>query len=162
MRLFLLLALTLPLAACDTVSDTVDNAACRASGYADDGTVRATVSGASYSATCVRVEVEEGAVLIASVDNVVSQNNQTSITLTLPSTTPGTFTIESNNGALATYVARTSDPNDQTGETYAATSGTITLEDYSAGSAEGTFSFTARNLDDESVTVTGGRFDVTF
>lgn len=165
MRSALRLALSLPLlllaAGCDEVSDTVDAAACRASGYADEGSVRATVDGDTFSGTCVRVEVQQGTLTIVGADNVVSQNNQEVITLTFPSTTVRSYDL-GDDVAAASFAARTEDPNDQEDEVYLAISGTLSLDEYSSTSAEGTFSFTARTVGGAEVEVTSGRFDVTF
>ncbi len=158
--LCLLALLTLP--ACDAVGDAVDNAACQATGYADSGSVRATVAGDAFSGTCVRVDTEAGALSVLGADNVVSQNSQEVITLTLPSDEVRSYDLDSDP-ATASYTARTEDPDDQGDEVYIATSGTITVEAATATSARGTFSFAARTLaSGAEVTVTGGRFDVTF
>ena len=161
MRYALCLALLLPLAACDTVSDAVDDAACRATGYADAGSVRATVAGDSFSGTCIRVQLQQGILTIAGADNVVSQNNQEVITLTFPSTDERSYQL-ANDAAVASYTARTEDPDDQGDEVYASVSGTLSLDVYTESSAEGTFSFTGRTINGDEVTVTSGTFDVTF
>jgi len=161
MRLALLLALLLPVAACDTVTDAVDNAACQASGYADGGTLRATVSGDSFSGTCIRVQLQSGVLTVAGADNVVSNNNQELITLTFPTTDTASYTLGSS-AAVASFTRRTEDSSDQANEVYAATSGTVTLAEYSATTARGTFSFSARNAAGTVVTVASGTFDVTF
>lgn len=161
MRTLLALVLLLPVAGCDALSDSVDEAACQASGYADEGSVRATIDGDSFSGTCVRVQVEQGALTIVGADNVVSRDQQEFITLTLPSTAVGTYEL-GLDAALATYTARTEDSDDQADEVFAAVNGTITLDAYTDSSAEGTFTFTGRALDDDEVTVTRGSFEVTF
>ncbi len=161
MRFALCLALLLPLAACDQVSDAVDNAACQATGYADGGTVRATVSGDSFSGTCVRVQLQQGTLTIAGADNVISQNNQEVITLTLPSTDVRSYQL-ANDVAVASYTARTENPDDQGDEVYASVNGTLSLDVYTESSAKGTFSFTGRTVNGDEVTVTNGTFDVTF
>ncbi len=160
----LFLALLLPLAACDEVGDAVDNAACQATGYADAGSVRATVSGDSFSGTCVRVQLQSGTLTIVGADNVVSQNDQEILSLTFPSTDLREYSLDPEVGvvATATYTARTEDPNDQGDEVYAATGGTIALDAYTESSAEGTFSFTGRTVGGDEVTVANGTFDVTF
>ena len=160
MRLVPLLVL-LAVAGCDTVSDTVDEAACRASGYADVGTVTASVSGSAYSTPCVRGDLEQGALAIASLDGVVSQGAQRGIALTVPGDAPDTYAI-GDEAAAATYVARAADASQQADETYLATSGTITVTAVSASGAAGTFSFTARTVGGDEVAVTNGRFDVTY
>ena len=161
MRLALCLLLLVALPACDSVSDAVDTAACQATGYADEGTVRAMVGDGGFSGTCIRVDTEQGTLTIVGADNVVSQNNQEVITLVLPSSEARTYTLGSD-AATAVYAARTEDPNDQDDETYAAVNGTLTVESASATAARGTFAFTGRTVGGTEVTVSGGRFDVTF
>lgn len=161
MRFALVLPLFALVAGCDTVSDTVDEAACRASGYADEGTVSASVNGSRYSTPCVRGDLEQGALAIASLDGVVSQGAQRGIALTIPGDEPDTYTIGAD-AAAATYVARAADSSQQADETYLATSGTITVTAVSASGATGTFSFTAQTVGGGEVEVTNGRFDVTF
>lgn len=161
MRLALLLALLLPLAACDALSDAVDETACQASGYADAGRVSATVSGDAFSGTCVRVDRQQGALSIVGADNVVSQNNQEVITLTFPSTELRSYALGAEVAA-ATFTRRTEDSDDQAREVYVGLSGTVTLTAFSDDAAEGTFSFTAENEAGDEVTVSGGTFDVTF
>ena len=155
----LLLLLTLP--ACDEVSDAVDNAACQASGYADTGTVRATVDGDSFSGSCVSVETQGTTLTIAGADNVVSRNSQEIIAITFPTREIRSYDLV-NDLVGATYAARTEDADDQDREVYGAVDGTVRLDAVSETTASGTFSFTAQNLDGETVEVSGGRFDVTF
>lgn len=157
----LLPALLLLAPGCDTVADSVDAAACRASGYADTGTVSASVSGDRFSGTCVRVEVQQGTLTVVGADNVVSQNRQEVISLTFPSTTLRSYDLGAG-AAAAAFAARTEDPDDQAEETYAAVDGTLSLDTYTASSASGTFAFTARSANGAQVEVTGGRFDVSF
>lgn len=154
-----LLAVTLP--ACDQVSDAVDEAACRASGYADAGTVRATVDGDTFSGTCVRVEAQAGTLTVIGADNVVSQNDQEAITLTFRSTAPGPYDVEEADAA-ASIAFRTESQDDQADEVYVGLEGTLTLDAYTEAAASGGFSFTARNAAGDLVTVTDGTFDVTF
>ncbi len=90
----------------------------------------------------------------------MSANNQRSITLAAEAEV-GTYAI-SDVQAEGVYVARTPDSNDQADETYAGTTGTITIEAVSDTAAEGAFSFTARNPAGTTVEVAEGRFDVTF
>jgi len=161
MRPALLLLAVLTLPACDAVSDAVDDAACQASGYADSGTVRATVSGDSFSGTCVRVDRESGTLTIVGADNVVSQNDQEVITIAVPSDDLRSYDL-SNDVATAAFARRTEDPNDQGDEVYVATSGTLTVTAVSDDSAEGTFAFSARNASGATVEVSGGRFNVSF
>ena len=155
----LLLLLTLP--ACDEVSDAVDNAACQASGYADAGSVRATVDGDRFSGTCVRVDREAGTLTIVGADNVVSQNSQEVITLAVPTGEARTYDLGAEV-ATAAYAARTEDPDDQGDEVYAAIDGTLTVTSVTDGATTGTFSFTGRTLNGATVEVSGGRFDVSF
>ena len=155
----LLLLLTLP--ACDEVSDAVDNAACQASGYADSGSVRATVDGDAFSGTCVRVDARAGTLTVLGADNVVSQNSQEFISVTFPTTEIRSYTL-GDGLAVASFTARTEDTDDQGEEVYAATGGTVRLDVATETSAQGTFSFTAQNASGETVEVEGGRFSVTF
>lgn len=150
---------------CDTVSDAADEAACQASGYADEGTVSASVSGDAFSGTCVRVDVQQGALSIVGADNVVSNNNQEVITLTFPSTEIRAYEIDDPVGtqlAAASFTARTENPDDQADEAYLATRGTLSLDAYSETAASGTFSFTARTINGAEVVVSSGTFAVTF
>ncbi len=161
MRPVLCLLAVLLLPACDTVSDAVDNAACQATGYADAGTVRATVAGDAFSGTCVRVDTEAGALTVVGADNVVSQNSQEVITLVLPSDSVRAYTLGAS-AATAAFAARAEVSGDQVDRTYLGVSGTVTVEAASATAARGTFSFTGRNAAGDEVAVTGGQFDVTF
>ena len=161
MRLALCLILLVTLPACDAISDAADNAACQATGYADSGTVRASVAGDSFSGTCIRVDTEGGTLTIAGADNVVSQNNQEVITLAFPSTEIRSYAL-GTDAATAVFVARTEDPEDQAEETYAAISGTLRLDAVSETTARGSFSFTGRTVGGTEVTVSGGSFNVTF
>ena len=157
LRSFLLGLLLLPLGACDALSDAVDSTVCQSSGYADSGSVRATVDGDSFSGTCVDVQLQRGTLTIAGADNVVSQNNQEAITLTFPSTEPASYTLGSEVAAAA-YAAR-----GETGDVaYVGTSGMITLTAYDESSASGTFSFVAQRTNGDEVVVSEGRFDVSF
>jgi hypothetical protein len=167
MRTLLALALLLPVAGCDALSDAADETACRASGYADVGSVRASVSGDAFSTACVAARVEAGALVIAGADNVVSDDDQEVLTLTFPSTDLASYEIGAS-GATATFARRTTDSNDQAEEVYVATDGTLTLaegaepSESSATRVRGSFSFSARNGAGDVVAVSGGTFDVTF
>ncbi|WP_412069609.1 DUF6252 family protein [Rubrivirga sp. IMCC43871] len=155
-----LLLSVLLVSGCDTLSDAVDGAACAASGYADTGTVSATVGSASYSTPCVRAEEASGQVTVASLDNVVSDGGQRLLAVTAP-TEVGTFEIGATT-ATGVYTARAADPDQQADQTYAATSGSVTVSSVSATTIVGTFAFTARTPAGETIEVTGGRFDLTF
>lgn len=154
----LLLVLLVSAVGCDTVSDRVDQAACAASGYADAGTVTATVSGSRYATACVRVDRESGVVTVASIDNVVSNQAQRLLAITVPATV-GTYAIGSSTAA-GVYTTRAADASDQAEQTYVATSGTVTVTSTGSGAA-GTFSFAARTPAGAQIEVTAGRFDVT-
>lgn len=145
---------------CDALSDAVDGAACEASGYADTGTVSATVGGTAYNTPCVRADEASGQVTVASVDGVVSDGGQRLLAVTAP-TEVGTFEIGATTAA-GVYTARAADPEQQADQTYAATSGSVTVSAVSATAITGTFAFTARTPAGETLEVTGGRFDVTF
>ncbi|WP_412061709.1 DUF6252 family protein [Rubrivirga sp. IMCC45206] len=150
----------LAVAACDTLGDAVDGAACAASGYADAGTISATVGGAAYRTPCVRVDEASGQVTVASLDDVVSDGGQRLLAVTAP-TEVGTFEVGATRAA-GVYTARAADPERQADQTYAATSGTVTVASVSATAIAGTFAFSARTPAGETVEVTAGRFDVTF
>lgn len=160
MRLSLFAVLVaLSASGCDTVSDTVDEAACAASGYADSGEVSATVGPSRYATACVRVDEVSGQITIASIDNVVSDSNQRLLAITMPTTT-GTFAIGA--AATAAYTQRAADAGQQAAQTYAATSGTVTVTAISESTATGTFAFTAQNPAGEDLDIASGRFDVSF
>lgn len=160
MRVPLLCLLLVAAAGCDALSDTLDEAACSASGYADEGEMSATVDGGRYSTACVRVETEANLLTVGSIDNVVSDNDQRLLAVTAPAEV-GSYEIGSS-AALGAYTFRAADASQQAEQTYAATSGTITIATVSANAASGTFSFVGRTPAGDQVTVASGAFDVTF
>lgn len=159
MRTVVVLVALLTLPACDAVSDAVDTAACQASGYADSGSVRATVDGDAFSGSCVRLDREAGTLTIIGADNVVSQDEQEVITLALPNADVRSYTIGSD-AATAAFAARTPDADDQRDEFYAAIDGQITVLQSTDTAVSGTFAFTAQNANGDAIPVTGGTFDV--
>lgn len=158
--LIALFSVSLLVGGCDTVSDALNGAACAATGYADSGTVAATVGSSRYSTPCVRVEVEAGVLTIASIDDVVSDNNQRLLAVTAPNEL-GTFEV-GESAAAGVYTLRAEDASQQADQTFASVSGRVTVSSIEDDAATGTFSFVARTPGGDEVQVTAGRFDVTF
>ncbi|MGB3545028.1 hypothetical protein [Rubrivirga sp.] len=159
-RFAALLSILMFTGGCDAVSDVVDGAACSATGYADSGTVSATVGGSRYSTPCVRVEVESGVLTIASIDDVVSDNDQRLLAVTAPNEV-GTFEVgETTAGGV--YTVRAADTSQQAEQTFASTSGRVTVTSVTDTSAEGTFSFVGQVPSGDQIDIVNGSFDVTF
>ena len=57
------------------LGDAVDSTACQASGYADSGSVRATVGGDAFSGTCVRVARGGGTLSVLGRQALVPKSN---------------------------------------------------------------------------------------
>ncbi len=112
----------------------------------DNGTITATVNGASFKAT------EVTAISIAggfSMDGTTADGKQISISIPDASTTVTTYTIDSTYHQAWYYVNKSATGTD-------ARSGTMTLNYKGTNGASGTFSFTCK----DGTTVTNGSYDV--
>ena len=159
-RLLPALALLLVLAGCSSGSGT-DDAACAAAGATASGTLAATAGGEAFSAACIQAQRSGPALSLVGIVNLDGSAGATQrqISITVPSAGMGTF--QAPFGAILTYADV--DLANPTEGTYAAISGSVTVDVLTDSHAEGSFAFTGRASEGgPTVQVTGGTFDVDF
>lgn len=162
MRLALLLALSLALVACDSTDDA-GGEACAALGLTSTGSMTATAPGGSFRAACVTGQATGNSIALGGLENVDGSAGATQrqINISVFGASPGDYAVGGAGlGAVVTY-ADVDLANPAAG-TFAGTSGTVTVDEASPTGASGSFSFQARNNAGQTVTVSGGSFEITF
>lgn len=156
---FLLLTLSLSLAACDSGGDDdIDPIAL--------GSMTATVGGSSWNAanaTANVITVAGNRTLAISGATVGTQITTMTLTITAiggAAIGTGTYSLSDevtdNVFGSATYL-----PTFNPGDAYASTAGTVTISEIDDDHVEGTFSFTGQvAASGETITVADGRFNV--
>ncbi|OZC02069.1 DUF6252 family protein [Rubricoccus marinus] len=165
-RLLLLLAFALAFSGCSIFGGS-DDSDC-GSGDLASGSLSATVAGNAFDAVCVQGQLSSGALAIGGNLGATEGGSQKQINITLPGAQAGqTYQIGAlGTATIATYSELSIDDPTDTSRLYTAApgagSGSITVDAVSASGASGSFEFTARNSDGQTVAVTGGRFDIDF
>jgi hypothetical protein len=123
------------------------------------GPMSATVNGASWSAPTPAAVVSQSVLSVAGID----LNRGITISFAIPATGPGTYSTAFNNtnGGIAII------SNGATGQTWATYqqggTGSVVVTTLQAHRVVGTFAFTAvLSSGTGTITVTNGKFDVTF
>lgn len=138
------------------------------SGAVATGSLSATVAGEGFVGICLQGQFDSGTLAVGGNLGAEGTPVQEQINLTIQGAQPGqTYAFGlSNPGLIAVYSALdASDPTDASGVYTAnavAGTGSITVDAVSEAGASGTFSFTGRNNDGQTLAVTSGRFDLEF
>lgn len=166
LRSFSLAALVLIFSGCSLFGGSDDP--CGTSELNASGTLTATVDGDRFAAVCLQGSLESGTLGIGGNLGAEGTPVQEQINLTILGAQPGqTYTFGlANPGLIAVYSALdTANPTDASGVYTAnavAGTGSITVDVVSTDGASGTFIFTGRNNDGQTLAITEGRFDIDF